>query len=99
MKYMPQLIKGHLRFTEEDDLVQAFQELCHTKSLSTSFEQLNEQLRAESIYIDNLKDEQILEQFDTQTNVKQALSNALSCLAAIAMKEGYSLHELMKNRK
>ena len=92
---MPQLVKGHLRYTDEDYDVQEFQEKAQTKFGAYSVQYLIELLRFESARLDNMKDAHITDVFDTSKNVKSALSNALLILNAIAKKEGLVLNDLM----
>jgi hypothetical protein len=94
---MPQLIAGHLRYTDDDYLLHEFQEKVCKQSDSNDFNKLNEVLRDELSYLNNLKDEILTEKFDTTKNIKNSLSKSLLILMAIANKEGYSINDIMNN--
>ena len=94
---MPQLVKGHLRFTDEDYAMQRFLERSHINYGSYSISNLTEFLQFEAVNIDNMKEAHITEHFDTSKNIKSSLTNTLLILTTIAKKEGLSLIDLMKN--
>ena len=94
---MPHLIKGHMRFTDEDYMTQEFQDQSQAKFGSYSFTYLNELLRFEATKLDNMKDSHIEDRFDTSKNIQKALTNSLLILTVLAKKEGYSLQDVMKN--
>jgi len=93
---MPQLIKGHMRFTDEDYLEKEFQEKAQSMFGSYSIQYLTELLRFEATKIDNMKECHITDHFDTGKNVSKALTNSLLILTVLAKKEGYSLQDIMK---
>ena len=93
---MPHLVKGLMRFTDDDFLMQDFQETAQLTYKATSFAHMNELLQIEVNQLVYMRDDELLKLFDTRTNIKQSLKNALLLIAAIAGKEGYTLPDLMK---
>lgn len=92
---MPQLIKGQMRFTDEDNAMTEFNEKVQTQFASTKTETLHTMLNQELTYQTLLKDDEITEKFDTQKNIKMSLAHSLSIFSAIAKNEGYTLTELI----
>jgi hypothetical protein len=94
---MPQLVKGHMRFTDEDYTVKEFQDRAQAKFGSYSFHYLNELLLFEATNLDNMRECHITDLFDTSKNIQKSLTNSLLILTVLAKKEGYSLQDVMKN--
>lgn len=92
---MPQLIKGQMRFTDEDHEMTEFNDKVDSDYKSTSIETLHVMLNQELEYQSNLKDPQITEKFDITNNIKKSLSKSLSILSAISKKEGYTINNLI----
>jgi len=92
---MPQLIKGQMRFTDDDYAMTDFNEKVQNQFGSTPSDTLHTLLKEELSYQLLLKEIEITERFDTQTNIKMSLRKSLSILSAIAKKEGYTLTELI----
>jgi len=92
---MPQLIKGQMRFTDEDHEMTDFNDKVDSDYKSTSIETLHVMLNQQLEYQSILKDTQITEKFDITNNIKKSLSNSLSILLAIAKKEGYTMNHLI----
>ena len=94
---MPHLVKGHMRFTDEDYLVQDFQAKATKKYGYKVFQEFTEALQYEAIHLDNTQRYiAVAGRFVTQEETKRSLSEALLILTALASKEGYSLTDLMK---
>ena len=92
---MPQLVKGHLRFTDEDYLMSDFKERVKERYGQTTYKQLLADLEQERIFLACMKDEQVLARFNTQANFKKTLVNSLAIITALAQKEGYELMDLL----
>jgi hypothetical protein len=92
---MPQLIKGKMRFTPEDNAMTEFNDKVQKQFSDTKQETLYAMINQQLAYQYLLKDDEINERFDTQNNIKISLSNSLSILSAIAKNEGYTLNELI----
>ena len=92
---MPHLVKGHMRFTDEDFLMQDFKDANKLKYKVHSFRYLTELLAFEAEKLDNMKDAHIVKKFDTSRNVKQSLASALALITVMSEREGYSLNELL----
>jgi len=92
---MPQLVKGHLRFTEQDYLMSDFNERVKERYGQTTYKQLLEDLEQERIFLSCMKDEQVLARFNTQANFKKTLATSLAIITALAQKEGYELMDLL----
>jgi hypothetical protein len=93
---MPQLVQGHVRFTEDDFLQTDYLETTTKRYQDTSFLKLAELLKSESEQLLLLKDREINELFNTEKNIKRGLAEALSLISAMAEREGYTLTELMR---
>ena len=92
---MPHLINGHIRFIEEDSMMNDFQKHVSEKYDSFSYNELVELLGIEKRQLETMNYEEIIKLFDTKQNIKTSLINALSIITAIAKKEGYALNELL----
>jgi len=93
---MPQLIQGHVRFTEEDFLLTDFHELAAEQANKTSHAKLAASLQSNGEQLGYMKEPFILDYFDTTQNIKKILTDSLSVIASLAHKEGYTLTELMR---
>jgi len=93
---MPYLVKGKMRFTDDDikmsDFTQNVKNKYKNTEKSTLYEMLNQQLVYQELLSD---DKEINDKFDTTQNIKISLANSLSMLSAISDKEGYTLDELI----
>ena len=92
---MPQLIKGHMRFTDEDHEITKFNEKIQIKFGTIKQDTLYSLLKEELIYQQLLKEHEITEKFDITNNIKMSLADSLSILSAIAKNEGYTLNDLI----
>ena len=92
---MPQLIKGQMRFTDEDHEMTEFNDKVDSDYKSTSIETLRVMLNQELEYQSLLKEHEITEKFDITNNIKKSLSKSLSILLKIAKREGYTLNNLV----
>ena len=92
---MPQLIKGHLRFTVEDYLMSDFKEKVKERYWQTTYKQVLADLEQEGLFLTCMKDEQVLARFNTKANFKKSLKTSLELLTALAQKEGYELTDLL----
>ena len=94
---MPYLVKGKMRFTDDDikmsDFTQNVKNNYKNTEKSTLYEMLNQQLVYQELLSD---DKEINDKFDTRQNIKISLANSLSMLSAISDKEGYTLDELIR---
>jgi len=94
---MPYLVKGKMRFTDDDikmsDFTQNVKNKYKNTEKSTLYEMLNQQLVYQELLSD---DKEINDKFDTTQNIKISLANSLSMLSAISDKEGYTLDELIR---
>jgi len=92
---MPLLVKGHLRFTDEDYVLTEHKLDCETKYGSTPFTELLNLLEEERLFLSVMKEKKVLKHFNTQPNIKKSLARSLLLLTALAQKEGYELKELL----
>ena len=92
---MPQLIKGHMRFTDEDHELSKFNEKVQIQFGTIKQDILYVLLKEELIYQQLLKEHEITEKFDITNNIKMSLADSLSILSAIAKNEGYPLNDLI----
>lgn len=92
---MPQLIKGKMRFTPQDNEMTEFNDKVQKQFSNIKQETLYAMINQQLAYQSLLKDDEINERFDVQNNIKISLSNSLSILSAIAKNEGYTLNELI----
>jgi len=94
---MPHLVKGKMRFTDDDikmsDFTQNVKNNYNNTEKNTLYEMLNQQLVYQELLSD---DKEINDKFDTTQNIKISLANSLSMLSAISDKEGYTLDELIR---
>ena len=89
---MPQLIQGHVRFTADDFQLQDFTTSATEHYKTHTSRQLNDLLQMEATHLANMKDPDIVQQFDTSQNVQKSLTRALALITAMAEREGYDLH-------
>ena len=92
---MPHLIRGKMRFTDEDHEMTEFNDKINSDYKSTNIETLRVMLNQELKYQSLLNEPEITEKFDITNNIKKSLSNSLSILLAIAKREGYTLNNLV----
>jgi hypothetical protein len=92
---MPLLVKGHLRFTDEDYALTEHKLDCETKYSSTPFLELLNLLEEERLFLSAMKEKKVLKRFNTQPNIKKSLARSLLLLTALAQNEGYELKELL----
>lgn len=92
---MPYLVNGHMRFTEEDDIMNDFQNNIKKKYKANSYNGLVDLLNIENNILQTMKYEEILKIFNTEQNIKTSLKKSLEIITAIAEKEGYTLNDLM----
>ena len=92
---MPQLVQGHLRFTNDDFLMNDYQETVQMKYKNQTFEKLTERLKANSEQLILMKDSEVVALFNTEQNIKKILAETLLIITAIAEREGYTMKELM----
>ena len=92
---MPQLVQGHLRFTNDDFLMNDYQETVQKKYKNQTFEKLTERLKANSEQLILMKDSEVVALFNTEQNIKKILAETLLIITAIAEREGYTMKELM----
>jgi hypothetical protein len=93
---MPQLVQGHMRFTDDDFLQTDYQETLLNRYKNKSISNLMELLKCESDQLVLMKDREVNELFNTEKNIKRALTNSLTLISAIAEREGYTLNDLMR---
>jgi hypothetical protein len=93
---MPQLIQGHLRFTEDDFLIEEYQTKIFKKTHSITYANLAAMLKNNSEQLALMRDKEIIERFNTEKNIKNLLAQSLGVIAALAEKEGYILTDLMR---
>lgn len=93
---MPQLISGHMRFTDDDYIEQEFKEKVEANVSDTSFHEIVDCLKSELKELRTLSFIHTYNRMENKNDIKKSLSNALIFLSALATKEGYSLHDLMK---
>jgi hypothetical protein len=94
---MPQLVHGHVRFTEEDFALTDFQEKAAETYASSSEVELIEKLDDERSYLHLMRDGEILELFNTEPNIKRSLISVLTIITALAQKKGFTLNQLLHN--
>lgn len=92
---MPELVQGHMRFTDVDFALMDFQETVLEKYKMTSFKQLAARLMAESEQLTLMRDADVLALFNTASNIKYSLCQSLELITALALNEGYSLTDLL----
>ena len=92
---MPHLIKGHLKFTEDDYVASDYLALVQNELGSKPVDVLTKMLKFESKRLNVLKDNSNVNN-TCNVSVTEILSNTLALLTAIADKEGCHLNDLMK---
>jgi hypothetical protein len=93
---MPHLIQGHLRFTEDDFLIEEYQLKTEEKTRSTTYANLVALLKNNSERLELMRDKEIIQHFNTEKNIKSLLAHSLGMIAGLAAKEGYTLTDLMR---
>jgi hypothetical protein len=93
---MPQLINGHLRFTNDDFLMNDYKETSIERYKNQTSEKLAARLKENSEQLALMKDTEVVRLFNTEQNIKKILADSLLILSAIAEREGYDLTELMR---
>jgi hypothetical protein len=93
---MPQLVLGHLRFTDEDYIEQEFKEKVEANVGEKSFDDVVNRLSAELKILTRLSFIHTYDRLENKNNIKKSLSNLLMLVTALVTKEGYSLQDLMK---
>ena len=93
---MPQLVQGHVRFTEEDFVMTNFLEEAEQNYQTDSYMDLIEKLDDERLNLYMMRHPEILELFDTDPNIKRSLTNALSIIAVLAKKIGFNFNDLLR---
>jgi len=94
---MPQLVQGHLRFTEEDFVVDDFLDGSKQNYQRHSYIDLVELLNDERLNLFYMRDGEILEHFNTDPNIKRSLTNAIAIIAALAQKRGFNFIDLLRS--
>jgi hypothetical protein len=92
---MPDLIRGHLRFTADDDRLDHFQERALEKYKSKTDADLLAMWQATNEQLALMKDTQVMELFDTRENVKKLLAHAFTIMAALASRTECTLPQLL----
>ena len=92
---MPQLVQGHLRFTEDDFVIEEYQANTEEKTRAKTYANLVAMLKNNSEQLALMRDKEIIERFNTEKNIKKLLAHSLEVIVALADKEGYTLTDLM----
>ena len=92
---MPNLVQGHLRFSESDFLMNDYEANVLKKYTKQTTERLTAMLKSDSEQFALMKDIEVTDLFDTQKNIKKILAEALAMISVLAQREGYGLVELM----
>jgi hypothetical protein len=92
---MPQLVQGHARFTAADFLLEDYQAKVVEKYKKERYDNLVNILHTSSQQMALLKDEQVVELFDTSQNIKRLLTETLAVITTLAEREGFSLADLI----
>jgi hypothetical protein len=95
---MPQLVQGHLRFTADDFTLTDLQDTVSDQYKTVSFAKLVARLKAESEQLALMRDPDVLALFNTAPNIKHSLRQSLALITALALKEGYTLTELLASQ-
>ena len=95
---MPQLVQGHVRFTEDDFAMSDFTERTEEKYRTSTYLDLVELLNDERLILQLMRDGEILELFNTDPNIKKSLANALAIITALAQKSGFKLADLLRSK-
>lgn len=93
---MPQLVHGHLRFNNDDFLMNDYQETVLKKFKNQTLEKLVTSLKTNNEQLALMKDPEVVTLFNTEQNIKKILTDSLLILTAMAEREGYALTELMR---
>ena len=93
---MPDLVQGHMRFTDNDFVQTDFHEKSVKLYKNKSSAKLAELLKIESQQLVLMKDREVNELFNTEKNIKHTLAEALTLISAISEREGYTLNDLMR---
>ena len=95
---MPHLIKGHMRFTEDDYLMQDFEDAVEQHIYKQSQPKILNNLAQEIIRLNTMShhDKAIYESL-YDAIYKDTLKQALLNIVALAHTEGYTLTDLLKN--
>jgi hypothetical protein len=109
---MPQLVRGHMLYTDADYVWEDFQEMATNRNRNKSRRTLAkilqrklvrlqaQQLQAQQLQAQQLQAPQLQapqEQLQAQQEQLQILTDMLSVFTALAAKEGYKLSDLVKN--
>jgi hypothetical protein len=92
---MPQLVQGHARFTAADFLLEDYQAKVVEKYKKEGYDNLVNILNTSSQQMALMKDEQVVELFDTSQNIKRLLTETLAVITTLAEREGFSLADLI----
>ena len=92
---MPQLVQGHARFTSADFLLEDYQAKVVEKYKKERYDNLVNILHTSSQQMALMKDEQVVELFDTSQNIKRLLTETLAVITTLAEREGFSLADLI----
>jgi len=92
---MPQLVQGHARFTAADFLLEDYQAKVVEKYKKERYANLVNILHTSSQQMALMKDEQVVELFDTSQNIKRLLTETLAVITTLAEREGFSLADLI----
>ena len=92
---MPHLIKGYLKFTEDDYVASDYRALVQNELGSKPVDVLTKMLKFESKRLHVLKDNANVNN-TCNISATELLSNSLALVTAIADKEGINLNDLMK---
>ena len=92
---MPNLVQGHLRFSESDFLMNDYEANVLKKYTKQTTERLTAMLKSDSEQFALMKNIEVTDLFDTQKNIKKILAEALAMISVLAQREGYGLVELM----
>jgi uncharacterized protein (DUF1501 family) len=93
---MPQLVRGHMLFTDADYVVDDFQEIAAKRNRRKSSQTLAKILRKKTERF-LLAQQTHAEQAQAEPTVAARLTDMLAVLSALVTKEGYNLTDLMKN--
>jgi hypothetical protein len=92
---MPELVQGHVRFTEADFLMNDYEATVLKKYTKQTTKKLTAMWKSDSEQFALMKHIDVTEIFDTQKNIKKILAEALAMISVLAQREGYGLAELM----
>jgi hypothetical protein len=92
---MPELVQGHVRFTEADFLMNDYEAAVLKKYKKQTTEKLRAMWKSDSEQFALMKHIDVTDIFDTQKNIKKILAEALAMISVLAQREGYGLAELM----